>query len=122
MTYMERVDLLAKMENVLDVPAEERLTRWFGDYSMYEPKSNVSQDDIDRRIGELDKQIDHKKTVYVEVKETLSRVIPVENPMSIKEAVDTVMEMYKNEEIVLDYEDYQGVQIHPGNMDFDMEM
>lgn len=122
MIDLERVDLLAKIENVLEIPVDERLTKWFGDYSIWEPISGVTQEDIDKRINELDSQLDHKKTVYVEVKETLRRVIPVENPKSIQEAVDIVLGMYKNEEIVLDAEDYEDVLVEPSDMNFDMEM
>lgn len=122
MTYLERVELLAKMENVLDVPSGERLTQWYGDYSMYEPKSNVTQADIDKRIEELDKQIQHSKPIQVEVKETLSRIVTVDNAISIREAIETVMEQYNNEEFVLDGDDYKGVEFDLAEVDFDMEL
>ena len=122
MIDLDRVDLLAKIENVLEIPGNERLTRWFGDYGIWESKPDITQEDIDKRIEELDSQLDHKKTVYIGVRETLRRVIPVDNPKSIQEAIDIVSDMYKNKEKILDADDYEDVFVEPSDMDFDMEM
>jgi hypothetical protein len=52
------------------------------------------------------------KTFEIEVQEILSRVISVEaeNPT---EAISTVEKLYKNEEIVLDYNDFKYREIKP---------
>lgn len=81
MTYMDRVELLAKMENVLDVPSGERLTQWYGDYGIYEPKPSVTQEDIIKRIEALDQQIQHSTPIQVEVKETESEYAKVVDEM-----------------------------------------
>lgn len=119
MTYMDKVELLAKMENVLDVPSGERLTQWYGDYSIYEPKPNVTQTDIEKRIQQLDVQIDHSKTIRVEIR----RNVDVENSKSIEEAIEEVMRLYKSGDLVLDEEDFHGVEYDLSeDIDFDMEM
>lgn len=43
----------------------------------------------------------------VKITETLSKVVSVEAD-SVDEAISKVKDMYKNEEIVLDYSDYDG--------------
>lgn len=45
------------------------------------------------------------ETFKIEVKETLSRVIEIE-ANSVDEAFSKIQDLYKNEEIVLDAEDY----------------
>jgi hypothetical protein len=47
------------------------------------------------------------ETFKIEVKETLSRIIEIE-ANSMDEAYSKVREMYRNEEIVLDENDYVG--------------
>lgn len=50
------------------------------------------------------------KTFEIEIKEILSRVISIEAENSI-EAVSIVEKLYKNEEIVLDYNDFKNKEI-----------
>lgn len=119
---MNRVELLAKMENVLDIPERERLTQWYGDYNIYEPKLNVTQNEIDKRIDELDKQIKHSPPIQVKVQKTLARVVTVDNAVSIEEAIRVVMEQYNNKEFLLDAEDCQGVEFDLADSGFGMEM
>ena len=120
---LDKVELLAKMEKVLDIPSEQKLTRWYGDYGIYEPKLDVTEDDINRRIEELSELIEHTDSITVEIRETLSRKITIENPKDIREAVDTVMEQYYKENIVLGADDFQGVQFLPvEDPDFELEM
>lgn len=45
------------------------------------------------------------KTYKIEVKETLSRIIEI-NANSINEALENVQKIYKNEEIILDNDDF----------------
>jgi hypothetical protein len=45
------------------------------------------------------------KTYKIEVKETLSRIIEI-NANSIDEALENVQKIYKNEEIILDNDDF----------------
>lgn len=51
----------------------------------------------------------------IKVQETLERIVEVE-ASSIDEARDKVEEMYNNEEIVLDYSDFVGMEM------FDMKL
>ena len=50
----------------------------------------------------------------IEIREILSRVENIKAD-SVAEAIDIAMEMYKNEEIVLDDKDYKGVDYIPYN-------
>lgn len=47
----------------------------------------------------------------VEITETLSRVIKVK-ANSPEEAIENIIVKYKNEEIVLDYNDYKGYEVN----------
>lgn len=51
-----------------------------------------------------------KKTYQVEITETLQRVVEVEAE-SEEEAIETIEEQYRDEEIVLDYNDFMGCEI-----------
>ena len=118
---MNRVELLAKMEKVLEIPTEQRLTQWYGDYNIYEAKLDVTQNDIDKKIEELSSQIEHNTSITIEIRETLARRVTIKNPQNIREAVDTVMERYYNENIVLDADDFQGVEFLPTeDMEFEI--
>ena len=48
------------------------------------------------------------KTYTIEIEEVLSRVVEVE-ATSVEEAQDIVYEQYRNEEIILDDGDYDGM-------------
>ena len=54
------------------------------------------------------------KTFEIEVLESLSRVLKIEAG-SQNEAILKVEEMYRNEEIVLDYDDFKNMCISPKN-------
>lgn len=116
---MNRVDYLAKMENVLEIPTKDRLTEWYGDYGIYEPCLHVTMDQINERIRELSKEMKHGNKCVVEIKETLSRKIEVVNPDSIDDAIDAVMQSYSNGNIVLDADDFQSVEFNELNFDFE---
>ncbi len=45
--------------------------------------------------------------IDIKVTEVLSRIVTVDT-LSVEEAVDMVENMYKNEDIVLDYDDFDG--------------
>lgn len=118
---MNKVEMLAKLEKVLEVPTSQQLTRWYGDYGIYEAKLDVTQEDIDKRIEELLGQIEHNTSIVIEIRETLSRKITIENPQNIREAVDTVMERYYKKKIVLDADDFQRVEFLPvEDMEFEI--
>lgn len=102
---MNKVELLAKMEKILDIPEREQLTEWYGDYGIYEPKLHVTQKDIDDRIKDLSEQIEHSESITIEIRETLSRQITVENPQDLWEAIEIVMERYQSKQIVLNNKD-----------------
>lgn len=50
-----------------------------------------------------------KKTYQIEIEELLQRVVNVK-ANSLNEAIDKVQEKYRNEEYVLDYNDFKGVE------------
>lgn len=50
------------------------------------------------------------ETFKIEVQEFLSRIVEIE-AKNIDEAISKVTEMYQNEEIVLDYEDFVTTEI-----------
>lgn len=102
---MNKVELLAKLEKVLDIQGKERLTEWYGDYGIFEPKLRITQGDIDNRIKELSEQIEHNAQIVIEIKETLSREVTVENPQDLCEAMEVVMKKYQNRDIRLNSED-----------------
>lgn len=48
--FYDDVDLLAKYEEKHNVPTNERLTEWFGDYGMNVPKKNVTPQTVEQRL------------------------------------------------------------------------
>lgn len=58
--------------------------------------------------------MEEKKEIVVYVTETLQKKVKVE-AKTLTEAEEIVQEMYENEEIVLDYNDYLGVEINATN-------
>lgn len=106
---MNRIEMLAKMENVLEIPTNKRLTRWYGDYGIYEAKLHVSKEDIKKRIRELNEQIEHRDPIQVEIRETLTRLITVENALNVVDAIAMVKEEYDEGKIVLDADDFSEV-------------
>lgn len=48
--FYDDVDLLAKYEEKHNVPTNERLTEWFGDYGMNVPKKNVTPEIVKQRL------------------------------------------------------------------------
>lgn len=107
---MNKVELLAKLEKVLDIQGKERLTEWYGDYGIFEPKLRVTQGDIDNRIKELSEQIEHNARIVIEIKETLSREVTVENPQDLCEAMEVVIKKYQNRELRLSEDDLKTVE------------
>lgn len=49
------------------------------------------------------------KVYEIEIQELLQKVVKVE-ANSLEEAIDIVQNKYSNQEIILDYEDYKGVE------------
>ena len=49
---INEIQFIAKMEILLNVPPSERITDWFVDYHMYEPKLGVSDDEIEQKYNE----------------------------------------------------------------------
>ena len=119
MFNLKQVEKLAKMEKVLGLPTEERLTEHYGDYDIYEPKLDVTMQQINKRIRELSPQLLQGKQCTVEIREILSRKIIVENPRSTEEAIEAVMESYNAGSIVLDADDFQSVEFN--ETDFEPE-
>lgn len=58
--------------------------------------------------------MEEKKEIVVYITETLQKKVKVE-AKTLTEAEEIVQEMYENEEIVLDYNDYLGVEINATN-------
>ena len=48
--FYDDVDLLAKYEEKHNVPTNERLTEWFGDYGMNVPKKNITPEIVEQRL------------------------------------------------------------------------
>lgn len=48
--FYDDVDLLAKYEEKHNVPTNERLTEWFGDYGMNVPKKNVTPEIVKQQL------------------------------------------------------------------------
>lgn len=111
MGKIEQIQLLAKMENVLHISSDERLTTWFGDYEMWEPRPGVSMRQINARIRELNAQMEHTSPVNVQISELRTRNIVVENAASMGEAVSVVQGLYDQQEISLDQDDVKEVKI-----------
>lgn len=120
MFNLKQIEKLAKMEKVLEIPTEERLTEYYGDYDIYEPKVDVTMQQINKRIRELSPQLLQGTQCTVEVKETLTRKITVENPKSIEDAIEAVMQSYNAGNIVLDADDFQSVEFN--ELDFEPEL
>lgn len=116
---MNKVEYLARMENVLEIPAEDRLTHWYGDYDLWEPKLNITEEQINNRIKELDAQIEHGPTYSVEITETLQRIVPVENARSMKEAIDIVMQDYNSGNLILNAEDFKEAEFTPAGAEYE---
>ena len=50
-----------------------------------------------------------QKTYKIEIEETLQRIVDIQ-ANSLDEAIDIAQNRYSNQEYVLDYEDYKGVE------------
>lgn len=48
--HYDDIELLASYEERHNIPENERLTEWFGDYNMHEPKSGVTKNMIEERL------------------------------------------------------------------------
>lgn len=48
--FYDDVDLLAKYEEKHNIPTNERLTEWFGDYGMNVPKKNATPEAVKQRL------------------------------------------------------------------------
>lgn len=107
----EQIQLLAKMENVLHIPSDQRLTGWFGDYSMWEARPGVSMQQINKRIRDLDELMDHSELVKVRIQETRSRTIEVENANSMEEAVEVVKNLYDQQDLMMNTDDIERVEV-----------
>lgn len=107
----EQIQLLAKMENVLHIPSDQRLTSWFGDYSMWEAKPGVSMRQIYKRIRDLDELMEHSEPVKVRIQETRSRTIEVENAHSMEEAVEVVKNLYDQQDLMMNTDDIEEVEV-----------
>lgn len=51
--FYDDVDLLAKYEEKHNVPTNERLTEWFGDYGMNVPKKNITPEIVEQRLNQF---------------------------------------------------------------------
>lgn len=55
--------------------------------------------------------MDNKKIYKIEIEEILQKVVEIE-ASSLSEAIDIVEEKYKNEEYILDSENFKGVEFN----------
>lgn len=107
----EQIQLLAKMENTLHISSNDRLTTWFGDYSMWEAKPGVTMRQINKRIRDLDPLIEHTGSVKVQIQERRSRTIEVKNARSVQEAVEVIQDMYDQQDLVMNTDDIEEVEV-----------
>lgn len=117
---MNQVEKLAKIEKVLEIPEQDSLTEYDSNYDIFKMKANVTMQQINKRIRELSPQLLQGTQCTVEVKETLTRKITVENPKSIEDAIEAVMQSYNAGNIVLDADDFQSVEFN--ELDFEPEL
>lgn len=111
MGKIEQIQLLAKMENVLHISNQDRLTTWFGDYGVWETRPGVTMRQVNERIHQLDAKMEHTPSVKVQVRELRTRTIEVENASSIEEAVSIVQELYDQKGIHLNKDEVEEVKI-----------
>lgn len=62
----EKIQKLASMEEQLKIPEEKRLTDWFGDYAIYEPKLGVSAGDIETQFREYTQELSMKNNSFLQ--------------------------------------------------------
>lgn len=117
---MNQVEKLAKIEKVLEIPEQDRLTEYDSNYDIFKTKSNVTMRQVNHRVRELSSQLQQGTQCVVEIREILSRKITVENPKSIEDAIEAVMQSYNAGNIVLDADDFQSVEFN--ELDFEPEL
>lgn len=57
---------IAFMENKLNISSKERITEWFGDYALYEIKSDFTEMDLQKRYNELQNTIQEQEECLLE--------------------------------------------------------
>lgn len=62
----EKIQKLASMEEQLNIPEERRLTGWFGDYAVNEPKLGVSAGDIEAKFREYTQELSLKNNSFLQ--------------------------------------------------------
>lgn len=54
-SLFQKAEVIARWEQDNHVPVEKRITSWYGDYHLYEPKYGVSEEQIERKYLEIKK-------------------------------------------------------------------
>lgn len=49
---IEKIQLIARAELLLNLPEEKRITTWYGDYALYEPKLGINSETINNAYSE----------------------------------------------------------------------
>lgn len=101
-----KIEKLAKLERLLQVPYNERFTVWFGDYNMYEMKPGKTKEDIENRLFEMeDKLADHMISVFYDKENAYDIALSKEANNHIdkySQAVDEIITQPIEKEMVLE--------------------
>ena len=63
MEIIDKVQQLGLYENTHQVPEANKVTRWFGDYAMYEPKLGVEESEILEKWNEMMKTLENEEVL-----------------------------------------------------------
>ncbi len=59
-TLMEKLQVIGKYEIEQKIPYSERVTDWYGDYSLHEPKLHISEDKIEEAFSKAVRELELK--------------------------------------------------------------
>lgn len=60
LTLMEKLQVIGKYEIEQKTPCSERVTDWYGDGNMYEPKLHISEDKIEEAFNKAVRELELK--------------------------------------------------------------
>lgn len=82
---LDKYKKLYEYELSYKIPSSETLTQWFGDYSMYEPKMGVTEEQINSRLAYFDK-ISELITNIIKNDKLIEKFMVIINTKGIEEA------------------------------------
>lgn len=92
----DKVEELARLEKELNIPSKERLTEWFGDYNMHEPKLQVTEEMITKRLDELIPRMINKPRLFVDLDGTCAKWNPVAEEQLYEKGYYRNLDEYEN--------------------------